>query len=210
LNTKVSARLVFLYRFEDTTNSKSLSDTTKSAISLRCFLKRQRSKKSVRFFVFANKKTKRKENPPREKIFTSLVCATQKTMPKKKAPGDAAGTPNITQFFGAASPLQAGTHHATPRVPAALPAAQPAQRNLKLGQIEARTGAAGGGARGRVRAADSDSEAEGLGEELRDSGTCVVLALCCAYPKRTLTMCMQQEKKTKKTRKKQPHRTSTS
>jgi hypothetical protein len=153
---------------------------------------------------------KNKENPPREKIFTSLVCATQKTMPKKKAPGDAAGTPNITQFFGAASPLQAGTHHATPRVPAALPAAQPAQRNLKLGQIEARTGAASGAARGRVRAADSDSEAEGLGEELRDSGTCVVLALCSAYPTRTLTMCMQQEKKTKKTRKKQPHRTSTS
>jgi hypothetical protein len=129
-------------------------------------------------------------------------------MPKKKGGEHAAGTHNITQFFGAASPSQAAASNTPTRVPAAQLVAQPAQRNLKLDRIEARIGASRGAApaRARVRAANSDSE----GEELRDSGTCVVLALCYAYPQRTLTICLQQEKNRKKKRTKQPQQTTNS
>jgi len=89
-------------------------------------------------------------------------------MPKKKSPAEhAAGTQNIAQFFGAASPSQTTAHNPPPaRVPAAQPVARPAQRNLKLSQIETHSGARGA-ARGRASSPSSEQD----GEELLYSGT---------------------------------------
>jgi hypothetical protein len=114
----------------------------------------------------------------RQKIFTSLVCATQETMPKKKRTAEhAAGTHDITQFFGAASPSQGTGHNPLSPRSAALSVQRPAQRNLKLGQIEARSGAAGGARQARQSTPRSDSGGEELGEELLYSGNCTVLCI---------------------------------
>jgi hypothetical protein len=112
-------------------------------------------------------KNKRKSVPSKNFHFPRL-CHT--TMPRKqKGREPDKGTQDITNFFGAASPSQrTANNEPTARVSAALPAARPAQRNLKLGQIDARSTA-----RGRARNSDSEDEA---GEEVLYSGTCEVLA----------------------------------
>ena len=129
-----------------------------------------------RFFVLCCKNEKQNEKPPREKIFTSLVCATQQIMPrKKKGEEHDKGTPNITQFFGLASPLQGISHSAPTSQASASPLAQrPVQRNLKLAQIEASSGARGGAARARQKSPNSESGEE----ELLYSGTYTFLCTC--------------------------------
>ena len=101
-------------------------------------------------------------------------------MPRKKTTQEnAKGTRDITQFFGTVSPSQRLASNApTSQVSASSPVARPAQRNLKLGQIEASSAARP--RQTRQKSPDSDVG----GEDLLDSGTCAVVALCCAFLKR--------------------------
>jgi hypothetical protein len=113
-------------------------------------------------------------NRPREKIFTSLFCATLQTMPrKKKGEQHDRSTQDITQFFGLASPLRDISNDARTAHASASPLAQrPAARNLKLNQIQPSSGAR--------RARQTSPLSQSGEEDLLYSGTCP--AVCIVRP----------------------------